>query len=79
VEIRVLAFKPYSNHPQDDYLRVVFCVRGNEYIVWNENVEISEEGKPCYFQGDYYPRTHEGFTNALKRFNERGYIFEFNK
>lgn len=80
MEIKVLAFKPYSNLPGDDYLRIVLCDRGNEYVVWNENIERSKEvGTPCYYQGDYYPGTKEGLADALRRFNERGYVIDFNK
>ena len=62
----IMAFAPYSAHPDDDYLAVVLVCRGSlSYVVWTFNSELGGFANGLYTQNlraglaDFTMRIHE--------------------
>lgn len=63
MNVKILARKPYSSHPDDHYLEIVMAEWENQYVTWIDNKHFN--GYVC---GHYF-NTH---AEALADFNKRG-------
>ena len=71
----VIARKPYSNHPEDYYLRVALVETNNAYVVWEENTQDTARCRDtAFFQGSYFDKSALGLGRAMKEFNRRGSV-----
>lgn len=63
----ILGHKPYSSHPDDDYLQVVLAkvetAHRSEFVTWVLNLHTNG-----YSHGHYF----ENLKEALADFNKRG-------
>lgn len=66
----VVAYKPYSGHPDDSHLSVVICHNEDNtlhpYVAWIVNTDSS--GTDSAFSGTYCNTLHD----ALVAFNRKG-------
>jgi hypothetical protein len=64
----LLLARPYSMHPGDWYLSVIFAQLPNNdvtpYVTWECNVSFEE---PHYFAGHYFKSKEEAFEDWKKR------------
>jgi hypothetical protein len=63
---KLVAVKPYSDHPDDNFLWIVLAQGPEEYVTWLFNVQQNGCGNGRYFGEDEY-------TVALDDFNTRNH------
>ena len=63
--MKLLATKPYSSNPGDDYLSIVLYLVDGQYVTWMLN---SFFGPSAHSSGHYFTNLKE----ALADFNRRG-------